>query len=152
MSCIKCIYFQEVYFRTCLAKFGGPYLRASVWTPPPQNSSVISNFVFAYMSCTKCIYFQEVYFRTCSAGFGGPYLGASVWTLHHKIRLSLVILSLLICPAQNAFISRRYTFVHVWVYFGGHLLAFGRGFPPIKMSVTTQSIVRSSWQMQQKCF
>ena len=44
--------------------------------------------------------------------------GGRIWErlsgpLHHKIRLSLVILFLFMCPAQNVFISRRYTLVHV---------------------------------------
>ena len=44
--------------------------------------------------------------------WGGRILGRLSGPLHHKIRLPLVILCLFICPAQNAFISRRYTFVH----------------------------------------
>ena len=42
-------------------------------------------------------------------------------------------------------------FRSVFAYFGGHL-ASGGSFPPIKMSVTTRSMVRSSWLMRQKCF
>ena len=47
-----------------------------------------------------------------------PPLGYA-YVLHQKICLSLVILWLLICPAQNAIISRRNTFVCVSAYFGG---------------------------------
>ena len=82
-----------------------------VWTPPPQNSSVSSYFVFGNMPCS----FQ----------------------LFNNCKMQLFPRGIL-----------SYVFRHI----GGSLISISRGFPPIKMSVVTHLIVRSSWQMWQKCF
>ena len=62
-------------------------------------------------------------------------------TLHHKIRMSLVILCLLICLAQNTFTSRRYTFVHVSLNLEGPYLGASFWTPPPQSSYVISHFV-----------